>query len=198
MQLTAEALLTPACQPQRKTHFWVAGLVRLGNDTHTISHELQHLAEIILVREREPKREYDTMILLIVLCEPHPSSGSVLEVSLFLLYFLLFLTFVLLSSRYEDPSVDVGSVCVAAGRNKVRIAYCSTLLSQATARAHMLLNNKDVMFPHLKTSCFMTSHRHTLKCSVHISAAKTLQAHYCSAFIGLKCLVLHSCKLLLI
>lgn len=156
VQLTAEALLTPACQPQRKTHFWVAGLVRLGNDTHT-----RHSSWITSFSwddncMRAWQRIWSNSSFLL---------GEPLQVQcremLQFLRFPFFLTCTLLSSLHGDPSVDIGSECVAAGRNKVRIAYCSTLLSQATARAHMLLNNKDVMFPHLKTSCFKTSHRHT-------------------------------------
>lgn len=67
-----------------------------------------------------------------------------------------------LVSPYESPSVDIGIVDVAAGSSRVRTADCSAhTLSQATARAHVLLNNNGATLPHLGVSCV-----------IHISAAK--------------------------
>lgn len=114
VQLTAEALLTPACQPQRKTHFWVAGLVRLGNDTHkrthehTIPHKLQHLAEMNLVEQIKaddsPPFIFSVHKLLTPLCEP-------LLLSRFSVWSFFFLHFPSPSPSFSSPLPVWRSVC---------------------------------------------------------------------------------------
>lgn len=106
------------------------------------------------------------------LCSVQVSVREVFSSHFLYFPFYLSLSFALLS-LYEAQSVDIGIVCVAAGSSKVRLADCSTPLSQATAGAHMLLNNKHVMLSHVKVSCFQACHLHMTARLLHYIAVGT-------------------------